>query len=244
MAQKNPLVQVSETLNRDLRQFDSFKDPVEYIYRPLDYAWQPHRQYLERFGSETPREILMVGMNPGPWGMGQTGVPFGDIDFVGDWMGIDGSVGKPEREHPKKEVGGFDCHRNEVSGSRLWGWAKSRYGEAESFFGRYFVHNYFPLLLLEESGRNRTPNRLKADERRSVFPYCDKALRAIAEHLNPEFVIGIGAFATRRVEACFEDVETDFQIGRILHPSPANPHANKDWVGKAEESLEEVGIAV
>ena len=237
------MVEISQRLNTQLEGYD-FEPPVEYVYRPLDYAWNLHKSYINKFGASRPRQILLVGMNPGPWGMGQTGVPFGDVDFVGNWMDIQGDVSRPDREHPKKEVVGLDCHRNEVSGSRLWGWAEDRFGAAENFFENFFVHNYCPLLFLEEGGKNRTPNRLKADERREIFPYCDEALRGIVDYLDPEYVVGIGKFATERIRAAYEDKpeEVSFEIGRILHPSPANPWANKGWVERAEDSFEEIGI--
>jgi single-strand selective monofunctional uracil DNA glycosylase len=237
----HPLVRISEDLTREVDDM-TFQDPVERVYNPLVYAKSLHDAYLENFGDRTPREVLLVGMNPGPWGMGQTGVPFGDVDFVGDWMGLSAEVGKPDNEHPKRPVDGLDCDRNEVSGSRLWGWAKDRYETADQFFERYFVHNYCPLLFLEDSGRNRTPNKLKADERRELFPHCDRSLRSIIEYLEPTFVVGVGAFATRRVKAALKPLENKPIIGRILHPSPASPQANKGWAPQAEEQLEEIGI--
>lgn len=239
----HPLVRISEELTADVDDM-SFLEPVERVYNPLVYAKELHDAYLETFGSDRPREVLLVGMNPGPWGMGQTGVPFGDVDFVGEWMGLQAEVGKPDNEHPKREVEGLACERNEVSGSRLWGWARERYGAAENFFERYFVHNYCPLLFLEDSGRNRTPNKLKADERRELFPHCDRSLRAIVEYLEPEYVVGVGAFATKRVKAALKPMNDKPTIGRILHPSPASPQANKGWAPQAEAQLEEIGIDV
>src|SRR5262245_50837480 len=99
-----------------------FGPPVAFVYNPLIYARKNYSQYVTRFG-RPPREILLVGMNPGPFGMAQTGVPFGEVSMVRDWLGICEKVGRPPREHPKRPVRGFDCHRREVSGQRLWGWA-------------------------------------------------------------------------------------------------------------------------
>ena len=132
-----------------------FGPPVTHVYNPLEYARGPYLEYLARFG-HPPKEAVFVGMNPGPFGMAQTGVPFGDVSAVSGWMGIRGAVGRPPTEHPKRPVLGFECPRSEVSGSRLWSWARSRFGSAEAFFGRFFVANYCPLVFLEESGRNRT----------------------------------------------------------------------------------------
>ncbi|HSL84142.1 MAG TPA: single-stranded DNA-binding protein, partial [Thermoanaerobaculia bacterium] len=118
----------------------AFSPPVACVYDPLVYAREPHRRYLERFG-RPPKEVLLVGMNPGPWGMSQTGVPFGEVAAVRDWMGIDGRVERPDPEHPKRPVEGFACARSEVSGRRLWGWARERFGAPERFFERFFVWN-------------------------------------------------------------------------------------------------------
>lgn len=218
----------------------TFDDPVTHVYNPLEYARIPQSAYLERYGSATPREILMVGMNPGPWGMAQTGVPFGEIAHVRDWMGIAGAVERPDDENPNREIVGFDCERSEVSGRRLWSWAAQRFGSAENFFERFFVWNYCPLVFMEESGRNYTPNKLPKAKRDELFAPCDAALREIVEYLQPELVIGIGAFAEKRSKRALKNVEVE--IGRVLHPSPASPKANRGWAEQAEKELAELGI--
>jgi single-strand selective monofunctional uracil DNA glycosylase len=217
----------------------SFAPPVTHVYNPLRYAWEPYRRYLERFGGPHGRTIL-VGMNPGPFGMAQTGVPFGDVEMVRDWMGIAGAVGRPPREHPKRPVRGFDCPRSEVSGTRLWGWAARRFGGPDEFFRRFMVLNYCPLAFLEETGRNRTPDQLPADERAALYAACDPALRAAVEELEPRAVIGVGRFAAARAAAATEGL--DVPLGSILHPSPANPGANREWEPTVERQLGELGL--
>lgn len=179
-------------------------------------------------------------MNPGPWGMAQIGVPFGEISLARDWLGIEGEIGRPEREHPKRPVEGWECRRSEVSGGRLWGWAKDRFGTPERFFERFFVHNYCPLVFMEESGRNRTPDRLPAAECAPLYAACDRALRATVERLAPRRVVGIGRFAEDRARAALEGL--DVEIGRVLHPSPASPAANRGWAEAVERQLGEMGI--
>jgi single-strand selective monofunctional uracil DNA glycosylase len=179
-------------------------------------------------------------MNPGPFGMGQTGVPFGEVHIVQEWLGIDGRIDRPSNEHPRRPVEGFACARSEVSGARLWGWAREVFGSPDRFFDQFFVANYCPLLFLEESGRNRTPNKLPAKERRSLFDLCDCALRETVEALSPRRVVGIGAFAEKRAERALAD--KDLRIGRVLHPSPASPKANQGWAAQAEKELEELGV--
>lgn len=216
-----------------------FAPPVAYVYNPLDYAWAPHRAYLQRYGSGTPRAILL-GMNPGPFGMAQTGVPFGDVALVRDWLGIEAEVGHPRREHPKRPIAGFDCHRGEVSGKRLWGWARERFGTPERFFATFFVANYCPLCFMEASGRNLTPDKLPRAEREPLFAACDRALRATVEALAPAYVVGIGAFAAGRARDALANV--DVIIGTAPHPSPASPAANRGWARQMDKALAELGL--
>lgn len=216
-----------------------FGPPVTHVYNSLDYAWQPHSRYLRRYGGRG-KEAVFVGMNPGPWGMAQTGVPFGEVGMVRDWLGVEGAVGRPDREHPKRPVEGFACARSEVSGRRLWGWARRRFETPERFFARFFVANYCPLSFLEASGRNRTPDRLPAAERAPLLATCDRALARTIDALEPSWVIGVGRFAETRARAALG--ESGISFGRILHPSPASPAANRDWEGTVERQLEELGI--
>ena len=106
---KHPLVKAADDLRKQLRNL-TFPDPVACTYNPLEYAWDRHCDYLKKFGSGQ-KKVLFLGMNPGPYGMAQTGVPFGEIPHVRDWLGISGPVGKPEPEHKKRPITGFDCER-------------------------------------------------------------------------------------------------------------------------------------
>ena len=218
-----------------------FGRPVAYVYNPLQYAGKSCLLYLERYGAP-PREVVLLGMNPGPWGMAQTGVPFGEVRAVRDWLGIEAPVGKPPREHPKRPVLGFCCPRSEVSGARLWGWARATFVTPGRFFARFFVANYCPLAFLEASGRNRTPDKLPAAERQALFEPCDRHLRRTVEYLRPRYLIGIGTFAENRARAALADY--DLTIGRIPHPSPASPSANTGWAAAATKKLAAYGIAV
>lgn len=50
-----------------------FCDPVQYVYSPLEYAYDIHSNFVHKFCTST-KQILFLGMNPGPWGMSQSGV--------------------------------------------------------------------------------------------------------------------------------------------------------------------------
>ncbi len=234
----SPLVEVSRALGRKVDRL-RFGPPVTHVYNPLRYAAAIHEAYLDRYGGG-PKEVLFLGMNPGPFGMAQTGVPFGDVGIVRDWLGLAGEVGKPPREHPKRPVLGLGCPRSEVSGTRLWGWARARFGTPARFFSRFFVVNYCPLVFIEESGRNFTPDKLPASEQAPLFAACDEALGRIVELLAPRHVVGVGAFAVERARRALAG--RPLAISTVLHPSPASPAANRDWAGAAERQLAEAGI--
>jgi single-strand selective monofunctional uracil DNA glycosylase len=68
------------------------------VYDPLRYAWAPFVDYLKRYARPRP-EVVLLGMNPGPFGMAQTGIPFGDVGLVRDWLVVRGEIGKPPNEH-------------------------------------------------------------------------------------------------------------------------------------------------
>jgi len=229
------------TISRDLSdRVDALLFPsVPFVYNPLVYARAPHEAYLERWGANAPRDVLMLGMNPGPFGMAQTGVPFGDVAMVRSFVGVTGPVGRPPREHPRRPVRGFECPRSEVSGTRFWGWARDRFGSADRFFERVFVANWCPLAFLDESGRNRPPDKLPAAERAPLFRVCDDALAQIFDTLRPQLVVGIGRFAEHRAHEALGD---EVRIGRILHPSPASPAANADWPGLVDAQLRALGF--
>lgn len=216
-----------------------FKPPVAHVYNPLDYARAAHEEYLRRFGHSRKR-IVFLGMNPGPFGMAQVGVPFGEVAAVRDWMGINVPVGKPQREHPKRPVLGFDCPRSEVSGRRLWGLFAERFGAAEKFFAEHFAVNYCPLAFLSETGSNLTPDKLPAAEQARLFAACDAHLRRVLEILEPEWLIGVGGFARERGEELC--AELHLKLGQILHPSPASPAANRGWAEAATKQLVALGI--
>jgi single-strand selective monofunctional uracil DNA glycosylase len=234
------LLVIADELCRSLARL-RFGPPVTHTYNPLLYARDPYARYAGCYGVR-PKQVVLLGMNPGPFGMAQTGVPFGEVGLVRDWLRIEGPVRRPRREHPRRPIEGFACRRSEVSGRRLWGWARDRFGTPERFFRRFFVANYCPLVFMEESGRNRTPDKLPAAEREPLFRACDRALRRTVEHLRPRFVVGVGRFAEERARAAVGDL--DLEIGRVPHPSPASPAANRDWPRQATLALTALGVDV
>lgn len=149
-------------------------------------------------------------------------------------------MGKPPREHPKRPILGFACHRSEVSGRRLWGLFAGRFGRPERFFAEHLVVNYCPLTFLTASGANLTPDKLSRTEQQRLFAICDVHLRQVLAALEPEWLVGIGGFARQRGAAC--GAARQLKVGQILHPSPANPLANRGWAPTVTRQLVTLGV--
>lgn len=216
---------------------------VSHVYHPLIYARAPCQKYWRRYAGGR-KKILFVGMNPGPWGMAQTGIPFGDVPSVRDWLGINAPVGKPENEHPKRPVSGFSCRRREASGQRWWSLIQARYPLPDDFFAHHLVLNYCPLLFLREDGQrvlNITPDKLPAQTRAPLFDACDSFLHTAVELTQVQVLIGIGGFAAARILALFGE-QDGIRCGKILHPSPANPAANRGFESAATAALKALSI--
>jgi single-strand selective monofunctional uracil DNA glycosylase len=216
----------------------SFSPPVSHRYNPLKYAWAAHELYLRRYGASR-KKVVFIGMNPGPFGMVQCGVPFGEIDAVRHWMGIEAKIDQPALINPKRPIEGFACTRSEVSGRRLWGLFQQRFGTADAFFAEHFVANYCPLAFFDH-GRNLTPDKLPSTEALPLYAACDAHLRQLVAALQPQWVIGIGGFAQARAAEALAG--TNVQIGKVLHPSPASPAANRGWAEAADKQMNALGI--
>lgn len=243
MPRAAPLKKICKELQSSVSKL-SFEEPVTHVYNPLDYAHRPFQQYLEKYLAGPTGRTLMLGMNPGPWGMAQTGVPFGEVAAVRDWLGIEAAVDSPPGTHPKRPIQGFDCPRSEVSGRRLWGYFQDRLGQPERFANDFVLLNYCPLIFLEESGRNRIPEKLPKAEREPLFAACDRALDRMLKELSPARVIGVGKFALKQLEAALRRLGQDLPSESILHPSPANPQANRGWVERVHPILQAGGSRV
>ena len=224
---------------RDAVNCLNFTSPVEYVYNPLDYAWLAHKQFLSRYGGGK-KQVVFMGMNPGPFGMAQVGVPFGEVSAVRDWLRIDAPIGKPDKEHPKRQVLGLQCPRSEVSGRRFWGFFSDEFTKPETFFDKHFVLNYCPLSFLENTGRNRTPDKLPSVESKPLEELCNKHLIEVIKILEPEWLVAVGGFAEKKAKQVLGELPV--KIGLVLHPSPASPAANRGWANQAKKQLMDQGV--
>ncbi|XP_053825329.1 single-strand selective monofunctional uracil DNA glycosylase [Vidua macroura] len=228
-------------LSERLRALPPPGPPVALVYAPLEYAWEPHRRFVRRF-LRAPTAVLFLGMNPGPFGMAQTGVPFGEAWHVREWLRVSGAVRRPPREHPKRPVLGLRCPRAEVSGARFWGLVRSLCPDPRAFFRHCFVHNLCPLLFLAASGRNVPPPELRAAERERLLAPCAAALAATVEALGVRLVVALGRVAELRARRALRAAGLAVPVAWIPHPSPRNPRANRGWESEVRARLAELGV--
>ncbi len=119
---------------------------------------------------------------------------------------------------------------------------QERFQAPADFFQTHFVLNYCPLVFMENSGRNRTPDKLSISERNALQQCCDQQLRTVLGLLPWTHVVGVGVFAETCLKRVTGEIGYDAEIVRILHPSPASPAANRDWAGTATKQLEQAGV--
>ena len=234
-------LKIEQNLVKDLFDINFTESKVKYISNPIEHAKEPHVKFLETY-LDGKKSVLFLGMNPGPWGMCQTGVPFGEVQYCKNWLKICGYVRKPTNCHPKRPIQGFACKRREVSGERFWKFFEDKCKTPEVFFKNCFVYNYCPLAFMGESGKNVTPPEIGEGKRMLINNLCDKALVDVIDLLGISSVIGVGKFAETRANRIKKKFNLKISVHSLLHPSPASPAANKGWSDIAEETLRNINI--
>ena len=205
---------------------------VDVCYNPLDYAWDAHEAYLMQMGGSGARTVIL-GMNPGPHGMGQMGIPFAATSVVRDLLGITGiPVNQPEAADLRRPVVGLEYPREEVSGTRLWGLLAEHYGDAGAIASSVFLVNHCPLMLFSgPRAANITPDKVGGKSAQALLERCDQHLREVVVALDAQRVIGVGRFAESRARSALTDDAVE--VVGCWHPSPASPLANRnagaDW---------------
>ncbi|MCQ2397893.1 MAG: single-stranded DNA-binding protein [Sphaerochaetaceae bacterium] len=214
-----------------------------YVYNPLEYAWEMHRLYLERYVTGEVK-AMFLGMNPGPFGMMQTGIPFGEIDAVKNYLCLEAVIDRPEREHPARPVDGMSIKRHEISGKRLWGLIREHFPDVHDFFSEYAVFNYCPLGFLDAglTAKNITPDKLPKSECKLLEGICDDYLKDAVDILNPDYLVGVGKYAEQKLKQLTENTDSRRKVISVIHPSPGNPQANNGWAEKTLKKLTENGL--
>jgi single-strand selective monofunctional uracil DNA glycosylase len=207
------------------------------VYNPLNYAKLATAQYLDTYG-QGRKEVLFLSLNPGPFGMAQTGIPFGDVYWVTKYLKIHNTIEQPkDAVHPKRPILGFDCTRKDVSADRFWKLISSFYPNATTFFQKNFLWTFAPLYFCDKSGKNITPDKINLVSRKELEQICLEALKNIILSLQVNNVISIGAYVYKNVLKLDAEVLNKIEVENIPHPSPLNPANNKGWDIRVKDML-------
>lgn len=225
-------------LNNELNELQ-FPKNITHIYNPIVYALNLHCQYIKKF-LNGKKKVMLIGMNPGPNGMVQNGVPFGNTNTVKNLMKIQGQVDQPPSLNPKRPVTGLSCTTEEPSGVRIWNLLQKLAGSLEVFGEQCFLHNFCPLAFFDEQGKNITPSELKGKIKSTLRDICLKYLEKEIQLIQPEIIIAIGSYvgdSLRKLSKQSIYVRTNIKILQLAHPSPRSLN-NNNWPEKATEFFE------
>ena len=227
---------LSDKCTKQIPKLLKHKD-VAHVTNPLDYAWELHEQFITKWAG-CGAKTLLLGMNPGPYGMAQTGVPFGATKMATDVLGMEPvELQTPSGAHPKRPIQGPSMERQEVSGTRFWTFMVEHFGSIELTFSNIFVVNHCPLLILGETGRNITPVDIPKSIINPILDLCDQHLKSVVDIMGIERIVGVGNYAKKRAKTIVPELDID----AMWHPSPASPLANRnggaDWRANVASKL-------
>lgn len=266
---------------------------VSHVYNPLAYMRRAHEQWLAQFEvfvdyqgesvscatyEKSPDEFaratqsrpyLILGMNPGPWGMVQTGVPFGDVananTILGYRRGDQIPAPDPDRVtlHPKRPVQGFACTRREASGERLWGglckvWEKPAFDanvhEIDAVLADCFAVNYCPLAYFADDGKgtNVTPDAFRKSGPYRDLPYandldalCSSYIAAIMQAFRTRVVLAVGRYAETMAKVIVTSAmpaDVRPKVVYLTHPSPLATRSAGEWAAMAQREMSAAGV--
>ena len=197
-----------------------------------------HEQYLKRFG-EGRKRVVFLGMNPGPFGMVQVGVPFGEVNAVRDWMQISAPVAPPKTPNPSRPVEGFTCQRSEVRVSACGRFFAERYPHAQDFC-RPLCAELLPAGVLRSRAQRDTR---QAPEERNRTALC--RLRCTFRRASTRWRRNGWSASASLPDAGASSACPFVPAGEDrhrAHPSPAGPIANRGWAPQAAAQLTALGI--
>ena len=209
------IIELYKSLNIELDELKFFP-PCFYVYNPLSYCFESFKIYFEYLNTE--EEInLFFGINPGPFGMAQTGIPFGDKETVKNYLKIEPKIDidKIPKQHPKKQILGLEVKRVEKSGRIFWGVIKEFYPEKYDFFKSNFVLNFCPLCFLDEQGRNITPKVLRKEDQIALYKILEIFMLKLFKLIKIKKLIAIGDETFSYLNA----LNTKLKIQTIIHPA-------------------------
>lgn len=135
------------------------------------------KAFYEKFYGDHSKRYLILGINPGRYGAGVTGVPFTDPVKLETRLGIRNSL-------PKKPELSADFIHTLIDA----------YGGAEKFFGKFFINSVSPLGFIQNGNNINYYDSPRL--RQSLAPFIRRSMKGLLKlnvHRNIAFCLGEGA---------------------------------------------------
>lgn len=229
-----PLKEVNAHLLQAKEDLKKLEYPF-FAYHVFDYAFDPFWEYICRY-ARTPKKTVFLGINPGPFGMMQNGIPFGTISIARDWLLLRAPIKRPSLEHPKRPIRGWAEPREEESGARLWGLARREFKTPQAFFKDHLILNYCPIGFIDGEGKNVTPDKLPEDVRIPMEKICDDLFSFLIDTYQVQTVLGVGRYAEKQAQKQLAN-HPSLRVEYVPHPSPLNPQAYALWIKEEGEAM-------
>lgn len=152
--------------NRSLRYDARLPEGIGVMNPFLENEWALAASsdfYRKYYGDDAPR-VMLVGINPGRFGAGLTGVPFTDPKRLRDRCGIDSYRGAPAHEPSSAFI--YEVIR--------------QYGGEEKFYGAVYINSMCPLGFTATSRTGREVNYNYYDKKElmaSAWPFMASCMR-------------------------------------------------------------------
>jgi single-strand selective monofunctional uracil DNA glycosylase len=191
-----------------------------------------------------PRPLLVFGLNPGPYGMAQTGVPFTDLKRLEfhlprlwrELLAAREPVALPGLAPPSLRP--FLTRTFESSSVRVYKFLERAFGSAEQAFRRVAFVNPCPLLFIDRAtGENRTPADLPRAAPRLMREFDalrrTTVLEAVSE-LEARGAVLLGKDVARAAAPALRAALPADSVLEWEHPARAVPET---WARGLHESL-------
>lgn len=187
---------------RDLKIDEPLPRGVEVMNPYVDAAcFEVCKKFYSKYYNDQDKRFLMVGINPGRYGAGITGIPFTDPIKLQSLFGIENSLPrKPElsAEFIHRMIGAFGGH--------------------DKFFKTFFINSVSPLGFTLD-GKNLNYYDTPA-LRKALGPFIRKSIKALIDlgiHRDAAFCLGEGA-NYKYVQALNTEEKWFKQIIPLAHP--------------------------
>lgn len=207
------VIQYHEKLDFKLALPDDFK--VMNPFRDNPEGLMAFKSFYQKFYNDHHRRKFVLGINPGRFGAGVTGVPFTDTKRLNDICGI--------------EYKGKGTH--EPSATFIYNMIDA-YGGVKAFYKDIYIHSIFPLAIIRKNEKGKFINCNYYDDKRlieSLQPFMVQHLKEqIKLGLETDVVYVLGKRNAKFVAAINKEAKIFGLIEILEHPRYIQQYKSKE----------------